>query len=85
MVFGLLQSENMNETYLSGLLSNLKEGISEIYFHPDSLPGKEWYGKPANYKSIEESHTLLSQKIKSTIKDNSIRLVDYTFLKSDKS
>jgi hopanoid biosynthesis associated protein HpnK len=85
VVYGLLQSGNMNETYVSGLLNNLSEGISEIYFHPDSLPREDWHGKPANYKFLEEFHTLLSQKIKRIIKENSIRLVDYTFLKPNKS
>lgn len=85
VVYGLLQSGNMNETYVSGLLNNLNEGISELYFHPDSMPGEDWHGKPANYKYLEEFHTLLSQRIKRLIKDNSIRLVDYTFLKPNKS
>jgi chitin disaccharide deacetylase len=84
-VYGLLQSGNMNETYVSDLLNNLKEGISEIYFHPDSLPSENWYGKPVNYKYLEEFHTLLSRRIKRLIKDSSIRLVDYTFLKPDKT
>ncbi|MCR4290827.1 MAG: hopanoid biosynthesis-associated protein HpnK [Candidatus Scalindua sp.] len=85
VVYGLLQSGDMNETYVSDLLYNLNEGISEIYFHPDSLPSEDWYGKPANYKFLEEFHTLLSQKIKRIVKKNSIRLVDYTFLKPNKA
>ncbi|MFQ5688424.1 MAG: hopanoid biosynthesis-associated protein HpnK, partial [Candidatus Scalindua sp.] len=32
VVFGLLQSGNMNERYVYGILNNLNEGISEIYF-----------------------------------------------------
>ena len=85
VVYGLLQSGNMNETYVRGLLNNLNEGISELYFHPDSMPSEDWYGKPANYKYLEEFHTLLSQRIKRLIKDSSIRLVDYTFVKPGKS
>ena len=85
MVYGLLQSGNMNEVHVSGLLNNLKEGTSEIYFHPDSLPSENWDGKAANYKYTEEFNTLLSQKIKRTIRDNSIRLVDYSFIKTNKA
>ncbi|MFQ5714362.1 MAG: hopanoid biosynthesis-associated protein HpnK [Candidatus Scalinduaceae bacterium] len=79
VVYGLLQSGNMNERYVYGILNNLNEGISEIYFHPDSLPSENWYGKAANYKYLEEFHTLLSQRIKRMIKDNSIRLIDYSY------
>lgn len=77
MVFGLLQSGNMYETHVSGLLNNLKDGTSEMYFHPDSFPGDNWYGKPTNYKCSEESHALLSHKIKSIIKENSIKLAGF--------
>jgi hopanoid biosynthesis associated protein HpnK len=85
VVYGLLQSGSMNETHVSGLLNNLKEGTCEMYFHPDSLPSEDWDGKAANYKYTEEFNALLSQKIKRTIRDNSIQLVDYSFIKTDKA
>lgn len=78
VVYGLLQSGNMNETYVSGLLNNLKDGTGEIYFHPDSLPSDNWLGKDAKYKYIEEFNTLLSERIKRIVRNNSIRLVDYS-------
>ena len=34
-VYGLLQSGEMNEGYVAGLLRELPEGCSEMYFHPD--------------------------------------------------
>ena len=80
VVYGLLQSGNMYEMHVDGLLNNLKDGTSEMYFHPDSLPSENWHGKPVNYKCREEFHTLLSQRIKRIIRENSIRLVDYSFI-----
>ncbi|MFQ5965312.1 MAG: hopanoid biosynthesis-associated protein HpnK [Candidatus Scalinduaceae bacterium] len=80
VVYGLLQSGNMCEMYVSGLLNNLKDGTSEMYFHPDSFPSENWYGKSGNYRYTEEFHVLLSQRIKSIISKNSIRLVDYSFI-----
>ena len=79
VVYGLLQSGNMNEKYVCGILNSLKDGTSEMYFHPDSLPSDEWRGKPAHYKFSEEFHTLLSQRTKRMMRDNSIRLIDYSF------
>ncbi|ODS31404.1 MAG: hypothetical protein SCARUB_03481 [Candidatus Scalindua rubra] len=78
VVYGLLQSGNMYESYVTGLLNNLKDGVSEMYFHLDSSPSENWYGKVANYKYIEEFQTLLSKRTKKMIQDNSIRLVDYS-------
>jgi len=78
VVYGLLHSGNMNERYVYEVLDNLKDGTSEIYFHPDSLPSEDWHGKPANYKFSEEFHTLLSRRIKRLINDRFIRLVDYS-------
>lgn len=77
MVFGLLQSGNMHEMHVRGLLNNIMDGTNEMYFHPDSFPGDNWYGKPTSYKCREEFHALLSQKIKRIISENSIRLVGF--------
>lgn len=85
VVYGLLQSGNMHESYVVSLLNNLKNGISEVYFHPDSLPSENWIGREANYKYVEEFQTLLNQKIKRMIEENSIRLVDYSFIKTNKA
>ena len=76
VVYGLLQSGNMYETHVCGLLNNLKDGTSEMYFHPDSLPCDNWYGRPDNYRCNEEFQALLSQRAKEIIRENSIRLVN---------
>lgn len=69
-VFGLLQTGNISERYLLGLLRILPEGTFELYTHPrlDSAAG------------LRELHALTSARVRSAIVAHNIRLITYSAL-----
>jgi chitin disaccharide deacetylase len=64
-VFGLLQSGQMDEDYLSRLLPQLPAGDSEVYLHP------------CRQQSPAELAALLSPRIRELIRQHDIRLLRY--------
>lgn len=63
-VYGLLQTGNMSESYLLGLIPQIKTIYNEIYFHPQSLTDQEY-------------QALCSQKVQEIISTEGFKVVNY--------
>ncbi len=75
-VYGLMQSGDMQETYVLKLLNNSNAPSVEIYFHPDTSPEREHLGP-----NPVDLATLQSPRVKQAVHDKGIRLVTYPTLK----
>ena len=76
-VKGVLNSGQMNEQYLLPTLSNLQDGLNEIYFHPGCLPDAEITARMPGYRHEEELSALLSSAVMQRIHDLGITLCNY--------
>lgn len=76
-VKGLLNSGKMTEGYLSRALDTLKEGVTEIYFHPGCYPCEELRRLMPDYLHEQELSALTSPKIREKLKLLGIRLRNY--------
>jgi hopanoid biosynthesis associated protein HpnK len=73
-IHGLLQTGHMDEAYLAKALPQLKDGLTEIYFHPgrdDDPVLRQWQ---TGYDHAGESAALLSQRLKQLIQQCGIQL-----------
>ena len=75
-VYGLLQSGNMNEGYLLGLLNQMEATTSEIYAHPLALDADET-AKRENPGGPRELQALTSQRVRQAIETAGFRLATY--------
>ncbi|MCB7128791.1 MAG: hopanoid biosynthesis-associated protein HpnK [Candidatus Brocadiales bacterium] len=82
-VYGLLQSGDMNAGFVSSLITDMPEGVSEMYFHPCITPCAEYSRWMPGYHPEEELGVLTDRgkKIGELLRSNSIRLADYTVLR----
>jgi len=64
-VYGLLQTGMMSESYLLGLIPQIKTIYNEIYFHPQSIKGDG------------EFQALCSQKVKDMLSSEGFEIVNY--------
>lgn len=71
-VYGLMQSGQMSEDYVCRLLSTLKPGTAEIYFHPSTHPQRESLGP-----NPVDLATLISPRIRRQIEARGILLSTY--------
>ncbi|MBS1787076.1 MAG: hopanoid biosynthesis-associated protein HpnK [Acidobacteria bacterium] len=78
-VFGLLQSGNMHENYLLGLLKGMKPTCSEIYAHPLALDAGE-AAKRENSGGARELQALTSPQLRQAIEDAGFELATYESL-----
>jgi chitin disaccharide deacetylase len=65
-VYGLLQSGDMNETYLLGLLDRMENHTSEIYAHPLAFDADE-SAKRENPGGVIELQALTSDRVRAAI------------------
>ncbi|MBP6821350.1 MAG: hopanoid biosynthesis-associated protein HpnK [Acidobacteria bacterium] len=75
-VYGLLQSGDMNERYLLGLLERMQPASSEIYAHPLALDADE-AAKRENPGGARELQALTSERIRQAIETAGFRLATY--------
>lgn len=75
-VYGLLQSGNMNEAYLLGLLDRMSPASSEIYAHP-LAPDANADDRAANPHGPDELNAMLSRKVRAAIDRAGFRLATY--------
>lgn len=73
--YGLLQSGQMNESYLLGLLDRLGNGCYEISFHLGEAA--DW---PRYYDGDEELAALLSTRVRARIANSGRKLISYAEL-----
>lgn len=76
-VKGLLNSGRMTEGYLLRALDGLKDGITEIYFHPGCYPCGELRRRMPDYLHERELLALTSPRIMEKLKSLGIRLSNY--------
>lgn len=71
-VYGLMQSGDMNETYVVRLLQNMDVNLAELYFHPDTNPASQSLGPNPG-----DLATLLSPNVRQVIESRNIKLTNY--------
>ncbi len=76
-VKGLLNSGQMTEGYLLKAIETLQDGVTEIYFHPGSLPDQELAKWMPDYFHEEELAALVSPRVKETLRAAGISLRNY--------
>ncbi len=75
-VYGLLQSGNLNEDYLIGLLERIDQTSSEIYLHPLAFDAAE-SDRLENPGGVRELQALLSDRVRRAISDAGFRPATY--------
>lgn len=76
-VKGLLNSGRMTEEYLLKVLDRLRDGVTEIYFHPGCKPDPDLASRMPDYLHEEELAALTSEKVGKRITALGIRLRNY--------
>jgi hopanoid biosynthesis associated protein HpnK len=75
-LFGLHQSGNLSKNYLHGVIARLREGITELYFHPAADVG----GLPPAPEAQIEVELLTSAGLRSALDTHSVRLTNFAEL-----
>jgi hopanoid biosynthesis associated protein HpnK len=78
-VYGLLQSGDVNEDYLLGLIERIDATSSEIYAHPLAFDADE-PAKRENPGGARELEALLSSRVRAAIEKAGFRLATYEAL-----
>jgi hopanoid biosynthesis associated protein HpnK len=78
-VYGLLQSGDMNEDYLLGLIERMEKTSSEIYAHPLAFDADE-EAKRENPGGARELKALLSPRVRAAIDKEGFRPTTYETL-----
>lgn len=76
-VKGVLNSGRMTEPYILNILDGLKEGLTEIYFHPGCLPDEEISRRMPDYRHPEELACIISPAVRQKLKDLRIQIENY--------
>lgn len=76
-VKGVLNSGRMTEAYLLPLLDGLRDGLTEIYFHPGCLPDAEITRRMPDYRHQDELAAITSQRVRQKINELKIGLRNY--------
>ncbi len=74
--YGLLQSGQMEESYVVKVLRELSAPTAELYFHPTCGPDSERFGP-----NLGDLVTLLSPAVRQIIEERSLRLTTYLALR----
>jgi hopanoid biosynthesis associated protein HpnK len=72
-VFGLHQSGHLTEAYILGIIERLREGTTEIYFHPAMDVG----GTPPEPGAQREVEILTSPRVRQALDSRGVRLTTY--------
>ncbi|MEH2193631.1 MAG: hopanoid biosynthesis-associated protein HpnK [Nostoc sp.] len=75
-VYGLLQTGNMTEEYLLGLIPQIEADLVEIYSHPAMVNPSEPLNNPPGAGTVELA-ALLSEQVRQTLADNGFELTNY--------
>jgi hopanoid biosynthesis associated protein HpnK len=76
-VKGLLNSGRMTEEYLLKVLERLRDGVTEIYFHPGCTPDPDLAAWMPDYRHGEELAALTSARVRGMMADRGILLGNY--------
>jgi hopanoid biosynthesis associated protein HpnK len=75
-LFGLHQSGNLDEDYIVGVIEQLRDGTTELYFHPAADVG----GIPPSAAAQLEVEILTSPRVRDAIDRNRIELITFADL-----
>lgn len=75
-LFGLHQSGHLSEEYVLGVIDNLRDGVTELYFHPAMDVG----GTPPDAGAQREVEILTSPRVREALDLRGIRLMTYADL-----
>jgi hopanoid biosynthesis associated protein HpnK len=79
-LFGLHQSGNLSEDYVVGVIDRIRDGTTELYFHPAADIG----GIPPTAAAQLEVEILTSPRVHNAIVRNGIELITFADLAKDK-
>jgi chitin disaccharide deacetylase len=80
-LFGLHQSGNLSEDYVVGVIERIREGTTELYFHPAADIG----GTPPAVAAQREVEILTSPRVREAIDRRGIELITFADLARDNS
>jgi hopanoid biosynthesis associated protein HpnK len=75
-LFGLHQSGHLSEDYVVGVIDRLRDGTTELYFHPAADIG----GVPPAAEAQVEVEILTSRRVRDAIERNGIELITFADL-----
>ena len=75
-LFGLHQSGHLSEDYVVGVIDRLRDGATELYFHPAADIG----GVPPAVSAQREVEILTSRRVRDAIDRNAIELITFADL-----
>lgn len=78
-VYGLLQTGNLNEEYLLGLIPQMARTSCEIYAHPLAPDAEEWNARE-NPRGTLELQALLSPRVREVIQQTGFQITTYQHL-----
>lgn len=76
-VKGVLNSGRMTEEYVLTILDGIRDGLTEIYFHPGILPDAENSRRMPDYRHEEELAAIISPTVRERLKALQIQLQNY--------
>ena len=76
-VKGVLSSGRMTEAYILNIISELKEGLTEIYFHPGILPDAEISRRMPGYCHQKELAAITSTTVRQRLHELQIQVQNY--------
>lgn len=76
-VKGVLNSGRMTEAYVLNILDGIRDGLTEIYFHPGMLPDAEISRRMPDYRHQEELAAIVSPAVRGRLKELRIELQNY--------
>ena len=79
-LFGLHQSGHLSEDYVVGVIDRIRDGTTELYFHPAADVG----GIPPTPAAQLEVEILTSPRVRNAVVRNGIELITFADLAKDK-
>lgn len=76
-VKGVLSSGRMTEGYILTLLEGLRDGLTEMYFHPGILPDAEISRRMPEYRHQEELAAIVSPAVRGRLQELQIQVQNY--------
>ncbi|MDD2542632.1 MAG: hopanoid biosynthesis-associated protein HpnK [Desulfuromonadaceae bacterium] len=76
-VKGVLNSGRMTEEYILNIVDGLRDGLTEIYFHPGILPDVEISRRMPDYRHQEELAAIMSPLVRQRLQELHIQVRNY--------
>ena len=76
-VKGVLNSGRMTEEYLLNIIDGIRDGVTELYFHPGILPDTEISRRMPDYRHQEELAAITSPAVRKRLRELRIQVLNY--------